>query len=87
MESTLILIVGTAVILATSYYILITVFGLLKKLVDDSRGTLKGIFLIMGVIALVWIISNREHSEAILTHVKHWASDVEHVDLFDLKLQ
>jgi hypothetical protein len=44
--------------------------NLLKKLIDHSRGALKSIFVILGVVAVGWIIYHNENSDDILFLVK-----------------
>lgn len=83
MQSTIILALSTVVLLVAGYWILIAIINLLKQFIDHSRGALKSIFVILGVIAMIWIAVNQDRSEPILQHVKKWGADIETVDLFD----
>ncbi len=84
MEAILILTVAMVVILIAGYYLLILLVNLLKSLTQHFQGALKSVFVIAGIVGLLWVLDNKENAPLIIDHVKAWMTDPKHIELFDL---
>ena len=74
-QDTLILITGTIVLLVLCYFVVNAAITLLRKLVDHGKGSLKGIFVLLGAVMVIWVLSNQERSPEILQEIQEWAAD------------
>ncbi len=72
MNASITLILWTIVLLVILYFLTIAVINLLKKLIDHGRGAMKSIFILIGVIVVLWIVTHPEESKHLVQYAKLW---------------
>lgn len=66
MSTSIILIFWTIILLIILYFSTIAVINLLNNLINHGRGAMKSIFILIGVIIILWILLHPEEAKSLI---------------------
>jgi len=74
--NTYLLIMFFCIITLIAYLIVFWTFSMVKKIVDHFSQSLKGLFVLIGLIGSIWIFTNTEKAHIQFENIKNWNAQI-----------
>lgn len=75
MELEYLYVIGFIVLAVLGYFLAVALFNLLKTLIENFKGGLKSIFVLLAIVVSVWIIRNPDEAQERIETLKFWEDE------------